>query len=382
MSLDLKRCVSQINHSDAIKSALFFFFLTNSSFHYPNTVRFQSNCCKIWRFTLHKRGYIILHFHLNPTQVGLPNDRPRYYCAAVLTNIASCQKIIDSTVSLDQPLKFNKQMEHGNMMEEEIMSKFVYRVLKMADAHYPTPPIINITVPLCTGQGVASTKNFSVLPALRHFLDSDIPPLVGCDHCSVNSDKLKLLRISPKVLNSTASWCFDVVTENDSRTACFTHSYGKFIRGTGSILFMGNSIDSPKDNPLHDIVTNETKYFAGQVDSIDEERKHCQKRNKFSLLNPKDRMFEEAWAKDISSQELRYFSGSEIGRLMGFPIDADVSANGEIILNEGHEFVFRFPETCSIRSQWKLLGNSLNVRVAACVAELGLGLLLADNIEV
>jgi hypothetical protein len=67
---------------------------------------------------------------------------------------------------------------------------------------------------------------------------------------------------------------------------------------------------------------------------------------------------------------------------MGFPIDAHVSANGEIILNEGHEFVFRFPETCSIRSQWKLLGNSLNVRVAACVAELGLGLLLADNIEV
>ncbi len=42
---------------------------------------------------------------------------------------------------------------------------------------------------------------------------------------------------------------------------------------------------------------------------------------------------------------------------MGFPIDAHVSANGEIILNEGHEFVFRFPETCSIRSQWKLLGT-------------------------
>ena len=55
------------------------------------------------------------------------------------------------------------------------------------------------------------------------------------------------------------------------------------------------------DVELHDIVTNETKYFAGQVDSIDEERKHCQKRNKFSLFNPKDRMFEEAWAKDISS---------------------------------------------------------------------------------
>lgn len=66
------------------------------------------------------------------------------------------------------------------------------------------------------------------------------------------------------------------------------------------------------------------------------------------------------------------FSGSEIGRLMGFPIDADVSANGEIILNVGHESVFRFPETCSIRCQWKLLGNSFNVRVAACAAELGL----------
>jgi hypothetical protein len=36
------------------------------------------------------------------------------------------------------------------------------------------------------------------------------------------------------------------------------------------------------------------------------------------------------------------FSGSEIGRLMGFPIDADVSANGEIILNEGMSLYFDF----------------------------------------
>ena len=33
---------------------------------------------------LKSRNYSVNHLHLNPTQVLIPNDRPRYYCIAIL----------------------------------------------------------------------------------------------------------------------------------------------------------------------------------------------------------------------------------------------------------------------------------------------------------
>jgi tRNA (cytosine38-C5)-methyltransferase len=72
--------------------------------------------------------------------------------------------------------------------------------------------------------------------------------------------------------------------------------------------------------------------------------------------DPQDRVFDTTWKEGLDDPEtcLRYFSASEIARLMGFHQD------------------FTFPETVSLKQQWKLLGNSLNVRVASKVSELGL----------
>jgi tRNA (cytosine38-C5)-methyltransferase len=57
------------------------------------------------------------------------------------------------------------------------------------------------------------------------------------------------------------------------------------------------------------------------------------------------------------SKDLRYFSGREMAQLFGFPD------------------TFDFPPSCTPKQQWKLMGNSINVRVAARVLELGLRLL-------
>lgn len=51
--------------------------------------------------------------------------------------------------------------------------------------------------------------------------------------------------------------------------------------------------------------------------------------------------------RDLSKLNLRYFSPTEISKLMNFPGS------------------FKFPSECSDRSRYKLLGNSINVRVVA-----------------
>ena len=78
--------------------------------------------------------------------------------------------------------------------------------------------------------------------------------------------------------------------------------------------------------------------------------------DRVALQLPKDRGFDPDWARklQLDKRRLRYFSGTEMARLLGFPGS------------------FSFPDHVSLRQQWKLMGNSLNVAVAAKVVEVGL----------
>lgn len=118
--------------------------------------------------------------------------------------------------------------------------------------------------------------------------------------------------------------------------------------------------------------------------------------DRFQLESPEERAFDEDWSKDLDwEQHMRYFSGTEIARLMGFPVShaahsgTTTSANDGTLAYEGHESssqlkidvpmrTFSFPESCSMKRQWKLLGNSLNVHVASCLAEIGLRSIMND----
>lgn len=212
---------------------------------------------------------------MSPTQVGIPNDRPRYFSAAVLAT-------------------------RKDAVEGDSLSKYLTLESNLQDS-----PMIKTSIPEL---GVLSMENVTFLPPLSEFLDRG---------SNTNTDSL---RIPDKILESRAAWCFDIVTPEDRRSACFTQSYGKFIRGTGSVV-------SSKDDAS----------------------------SRFALMPPEEREFNPDWAKGLNLKEnLRYFSGMEVARLMGF----DES--------------FAFPDDCSLKQQWKLLGNSLNVQVAARVAELGL----------
>jgi tRNA (cytosine38-C5)-methyltransferase len=77
---------------------------------------------------------------------------------------------------------------------------------------------------------------------------------------------------------------------------------------------------------------------------------------------------------------MRYLSGAEIARLMGFPVSEPAAeihdGKQEALLNGARGF--SFPSHCTMKQQWKLLGNSLNVQVAAKVAQIGIQAILTD----
>jgi tRNA (cytosine38-C5)-methyltransferase len=103
---------------------------------------------------------------------------------------------------------------------------------------------------------------------------------------------------------------------------------------------------------------------------------------RFDLEAPEARTFDADWSNDIDwKNDMRYFSGTEIARLMGFPVSKPAVRSRAA--HDGIDTAFRkfsFPSTISVKQQWKLLGNSLNVQVAGTLAEIGIKTLLCSDL--
>lgn len=147
------------------------------------------------------------------------------------------------------------------------------------------------------------------------------------------------------VSSKGTAYCLDLVTADSTSTCCFTKNYGRFNRGTGSVL---QTIASAPDNTRTD---------------------------------------------DHSERGLRYFTPVEIARLHHFPVrdfdnsitgtaqqphsnqnelqtnDASVSEQPDSAVSSANGTFpaerFSFPATLSLKQQYALLGNSLNVYVVA-----------------
>jgi tRNA (cytosine38-C5)-methyltransferase len=251
------------------------------------------------RNTLARTGYSIAQFILQPTQVHVPNDRPRYYAMAIPNHALSMKsnvahyfsKTTTTTENLDIPI-------HTSITELGVQEK----------------------IPLEDETG---------LPTLAQFLDD------GNDNDTADRvhDQLSLLRLSEQDLQKSAAWCLDIVLPCSRRSSCFTSSYGKYMKGTGSVLLVTTTDHEKKKKESTDV--------AAIV----------------QLLPPDERQYCADWWRHITDRDpnayLRYFSGSELARLFGFPQ------------------CFSFPDHVSQKQQWKLMGNSLNVVVASKLIELG-----------
>ena len=359
-----------------------------------------------WRKALSKRDYHVAHFHLDPTHVGLPNNRPRHYTVAFRPGA------LRQRLGKEDGASFFNNHQH-NIMGERYAPLFRKELLGK-------PPIIHDEKSLASPE-----KDGTVLPAaipcIGSMLDTDLAPHASTPG-NLSSKKHQLVQIPEKVRTSSSSWCFDIVTSQHHLSACFTHSYGKFVRGTGSILYTGplvvgeegkgkiaSSLASSlvdKEEAQHCNAAIALSANAG--DSDNEKDATPPSIGRFELARPEERKFDASWSDDLDWDQLRYFSGNEIARLMGFPVAdppavaCDGVCPGKKMLTADHGTSttleakseetppmfteeekqsyrkFSFPPESTMKQQWKLLGNSLNVRVAACVAQIGIEMMLNE----
>ncbi|KAL3796452.1 hypothetical protein HJC23_004249 [Cyclotella cryptica] len=306
-----------------------------------------------WRRVLSQRQYDVAHFHLDPTNVGIPNNRPRYYCVAFRLG-GLRQRLNNAGVPNYVSRSMLDTAKLKNLFTREILDK---------------QPIIHDESSIHNNDANNSDNSKrhekTAIPPIKCFLDADL--MQPNDSSSRHLTKKLSLQIPRKVQMSSSSWCFDIVTPYHKCSSCFTHSYGKYIRGTGSILYTG---------PLRLNDENEDGKMDKSVPSID----------RFQLALPEERSYDESWSKDINWDYMRYLSGTEIARLMGFPVSEPAAEQIQVPCNKSKDDdvvirKFSFPPSCSMKQQWKLLGNSLNVRVAARIAEIGIQAVLNDLIE-
>lgn len=238
--------------------------------------------------------YRVAQFHLDPTQIAIPNERPRYYCVAVRNDRFQSQ--------------IRRKTEKGDNDNWDWIDKYFSPVQESV---------------LSSGKELLLHTSISELGVMPTPVPEASVPMINTillEGCCTKQGELHLTKES---LEKPSSWCLDVVGENSRRTSCFTSSYGKYFKGTGSVLAYKTS--NGPDIPI-------------------------------SLQSPEERSFNPNWFEDMLQQGyvLRYFSGDELVRLFGFRQD------------------FKFPSETTTKQRWKLIGNSLNVGVASKVVELGL----------
>ena len=234
---------------------------------------YGSDMLNQWYICLKECGYTWEEYLLNPTQIGIPNNRTRYYMVAERSNRFS------ATTNTA-----NNNINHDD--DDSIPTEVVPAVTK---------PIIRVPPRCCDSDDNDTTKIIQPLSEYIHQLDER-----ECQKYVI-----------PKTVFDK-EWAKDipVVCALDRITHCFTAAYSRQIhRATGSLLLMMNN-----DN-------QETRTHSIADEPLD--------RSDMTIYEGK----------------IRRFTEYELLALFGFPS------------------TFLFPDTLSLEHRYKLIGNSVNVKV-------------------
>ncbi|KAI9142332.1 S-adenosyl-L-methionine-dependent methyltransferase [Paraphysoderma sedebokerense] len=255
---------------------------------------------------LSKLNYSYQEFHLNPYQFGIPNSRLRYYLLAKLS-----------------PLSFNH-----------------------------TAVGIQCDIP-------SPNRTTVVQKSINEYLQS-------------SENMTAVANVPDKVLWKFAP-IFDFVTPSSSASCCFTKGYYHYVEATGSMLQLTEDVDV---SPIWTEYFNLRRIHFPHLNNNFRILPHPKSKHRV-LLDPISATeapaasvtFSPATSssadstKDTSTQgsttnpslpnnplsalQMRYFTPREISNLLHFPSS------------------FSFPEITTLKQQYRLLGNSINVYVVS-----------------
>ena len=345
-----------------------------------------------------------MQFVLTPLQFGVPNSRPRYYCIASRACDVGTMPGAHFPV---QPSELFVQLStnaaiSGYHVEvggaEGVASPTSSdHVDEAKGPQCPPAPPIHYSLPYGgRGQDGGHVGERGGGPDAGQ----TPPPPVACigDYLLPQPPEcLEDLLVPLAIMQKSSSWCFDIVSPDSVHSACFTKAYGRYVKGTGSVIMVGmedgdgHSATSRSEIAKEDMSSVAVPSLpAGDTDSgghaeLDE---HQPKRTKIEGPLPKGLdtgadvacevqghheqqsgggdcslsstspgpstttgsggNCDDNWEERCKTLKLRYFSPRELLNLFGFP---------------AHEFEYP-ADIVHRRKMYELIGNSLNVIVA------------------
>lgn len=264
--------------------------------------------------------FSIQEFILTPLQFGIPYSRPRYFCLAKKRPLCFLYpRFDDQLLCKPSPLALffseTSELEFEPFASSPKESSEIHELeLNQNDACTSINEYLE-EEQLLGGDGTAGGGAHCPLE------DSSSSDDMESHAASVDSNEQKLTHLCYKVPDSLIDrWgdAFDVVTPSSKRCCCFTKSYGRFVKGTGSFL-----ATKPLTNGY------ELKQSRDEADA--------------SMIT-KSKPF-------LKQLGLRYFTPREIANLHSFPQE------------------FHFPGHVSLKQRYALLGNSLSVAVVASLLQ-------------
>ncbi|KAF5361668.1 hypothetical protein D9758_007323 [Tetrapyrgos nigripes] len=296
-----------------------------------NVAGFESSSTReILLSVLQSLDYNTAEFLLTPLQFGIPNSRLRYYLLAKLP-----------------PFTF-PDSQSGDEQETKSPGPYHY-IPSSSTANNTSRPWVDPR--LISPDGVAENEHETSLEAI-HSLQQYLDPNLDDAHGSLPSP----YAIPDKVLEKWGR-LFDIVLPSSKRSCCFTRGYTRLVERAGSIIQRNEELDTTS--------TFDT-FLKAQAENHP---------NAVTILHP---------------LRLRYFSPSELLRLFAFD-QSFPNGSGSVFSHDqdqvqsqlkSHcqcqrsqtwsradaqtiekEFEFVWPKDTSLKTKYRLIGNSVNVKV-------------------
>ncbi|UYV80899.1 TRDMT1 [Cordylochernes scorpioides] len=165
-----------------------------------------SDTCSLLLATLRQCGYTYRQFLLSPSQVGVPNSRLRYY---LLAELLSCGGVSSS------------------LPDQEISSSLPAHCQEISSTLPADCEEISSSLPADCNISSTDCQVSSTLPAADY---EEISSTLNAE------DEELELNLLPEKLYSTYLQVLDIVGPSSIRSCCFTRSYGRYLKGTGSLV--------------------------------------------------------------------------------------------------------------------------------------------------
>ncbi|KAF9117253.1 tRNA (cytosine-5-)-methyltransferase [Mortierella sp. 14UC] len=280
-------------------------------------------------------GYEFQELLITPLQLGIPNSRMRYYCLARrVSEVGGFVKEVTGTLIGYIPSVDAEGVEEDGA-DKETQEKDFVDGRRQGDLSGLSTPVAakkqrtGISTSAVTKDGDAAAKPDEDALLADPMLALKIETLEQyIEFKDVNDPRMERYMIPDKTLLKYGR-LFDIVKETTRRSCCFTKGYYHFVESTGSIFQMLTDKDTATTFDEAEALKTTAK-ARPESESALAEQETTQALNLLRTLG------------------LRYFTENEVARLMGFPIV---------------EGKFSFPKNTTLKQRYRVLGNSINVKV-------------------